>query len=221
MVKYVVIMGDIVESKKMDDRKVFQNKLKLLLEQVNEKYSDCIVSEFIISLGDAFQGVLKLEASTMHMIHFLSANVHPYKIRFGVGIGEVHTDIDRMYSLGMDGPAFHFAREAIVMVKQLEGMNNVAKNSVRIECEDVQGVMVYNAVLSGLYLIESNWTERQRELVLFKYFNKLNQVAIAKEFNISQAAVQKKLKNGDALMFELYSTLVDEYIHRGGKNDSL
>lgn len=53
--KYVAIIGDIVNSKKVNKRGIIQQKFKGVLADINVKYSEDIASKFTINLGDGFQ----------------------------------------------------------------------------------------------------------------------------------------------------------------------
>ena len=55
---YIAIIGDIKNSKELEDRKNIQVKLKTVLNEVNEKYKLVISAKFMITLGDEFQGLL-------------------------------------------------------------------------------------------------------------------------------------------------------------------
>ena len=66
--KYVAIIGDIVDSKQIKDRKVIQQKFKNVLADINTKYSEDIASKFTITLGDEFQGLLKSRNNIMNII---------------------------------------------------------------------------------------------------------------------------------------------------------
>jgi hypothetical protein len=57
---YCAVIGDLIDSKKIkpEERKVLQEKLRLLLERVNNDYSSYIAANFLITLGDEFQGLL-------------------------------------------------------------------------------------------------------------------------------------------------------------------
>ena len=55
---YVAIIGDIIDSKKIKNRNEVQQKLKHVLSKINQSYDDIIAANFIISLGDEFQGLL-------------------------------------------------------------------------------------------------------------------------------------------------------------------
>ena len=67
-VPYIAIIGDIVNSKKLDDRNAVQINLKSLLKRINEKYTEDIASNFMITLGDEFQGLLKCGNNVMNII---------------------------------------------------------------------------------------------------------------------------------------------------------
>ena len=53
--RYIAIIGDIKDSKKLNDRKKIQEKLQKVLNEVNQKYYEDISSNFMITLGDEFQ----------------------------------------------------------------------------------------------------------------------------------------------------------------------
>ena len=48
---YLAIIGDLVDSKKIIDREMIQNNLVAVLVYINEKYSQFIISKFLIKLG--------------------------------------------------------------------------------------------------------------------------------------------------------------------------
>ena len=48
--------------------------------------------------------------------------LHPTKIRFGVGVGNITTQIQKMNIQEMDGPAFHLARKAIEQLAKEKAM---------------------------------------------------------------------------------------------------
>ena len=84
--KYVAIIGDIVDSKKIKDRKAMQQKFKNLLTDINMKYSEDIASKFTIILGDEFQGLLKNRSHIMKIICEIEMAMTPIELRFGMVI---------------------------------------------------------------------------------------------------------------------------------------
>ncbi len=54
-----------------------------------------IASDFMITLGDEFQGLLTSGFHLVQIIDYIERSLFPIKLRFGVGIGEIHTEIKR------------------------------------------------------------------------------------------------------------------------------
>lgn len=57
-VPFIVVIGDICGSKHLNNRKEIQDKLREILNKINNKYKLDIVAKFVITLGDEFQGLL-------------------------------------------------------------------------------------------------------------------------------------------------------------------
>ena len=117
---YIAIIGDVKNSRNIKERKEFQNKLNEILNEINKIYSDSIASNFTITLGDEFQGLLYSGKNVMNIIQYIKKESYPVKIRFGVGIGAITTDIDSNISIGADGPGYYKARDSIEQLKILE-----------------------------------------------------------------------------------------------------
>ena len=56
--QYIAIIGDIKNSRKIDNRKEVQTKLNGVLDEINQTYCEEIAAGFLITLGDEFQGLL-------------------------------------------------------------------------------------------------------------------------------------------------------------------
>ena len=195
---YIAVIGDIRDSKKIKQRSEVQRKLKSILEEINEKYYGDIVSKFMITLGDEFQGLLCKGSNTMDIILEIERKMYPVKIRFGVGIGAITTDINKEMPIGADGPGYYNARKAIDFMKDNEKKKQTNTADIRIEVEgDNQGTTIMiNAILSLLTVIKDSWTDRQREIIWDMLEHQDKQVDVAERFNIKQPAVQKSLSKG-------------------------
>ena len=110
---YVAIIGDLVRSRQIRDRNAVQCQLQAALDQVNKKYADQIAANFLITLGDEFQGILQEPGCLMPILSDIADAIRPVQVRFGVGIGELTTEVNRNAAIGADGPAFYRARSAI------------------------------------------------------------------------------------------------------------
>ena len=195
---YVAIIGDIKESKKINNRNEIQKKLIQVLEEINLKYDTDISSKFIITLGDEFQGLLCNGANTLRIISEIERKMYPIKIRFGVGVGTITTEVNKEMSLGADGPGYYKARNAIEYLKDNEKRNqkNTADIRFEVESENQSTTIMLNTILSLLTAIKDLWSDRQREIIWDMLEHQDGQVDVAKRLKIKQPAVQKSLAKG-------------------------
>lgn len=114
---YLTLIGDIVDSKQVARRADLQKRLALALRKINERKPPP-VSPYTITLGDEFQAVYKNADTLFPDLFSILAEIHPVEARFGVGVGALTTPLNPKQALGMDGPAFHRAREAITVLKK-------------------------------------------------------------------------------------------------------
>ncbi len=196
---YIAIIGDIKNSKELEDRKNIQVKLKTVLNEVNEKYKLVISAKFMITLGDEFQGLLCSGDRALEIIEEIQRQMHPVEIRFGIGIGQITTEINSEMAIGADGPGYYKAREAIEILKHSEQKNKTQAADIRIEVENDEHsiAVMLNTIFSLIAVIQNNWSKRQREIVwTFEKYGG-SQLECAKRLNISQSSVQRSLINGN------------------------
>jgi len=194
----IAIIGDIKDSRRITNRNEVQKKLKVVLDEISEKYNNDISSKFNITLGDEFQGLLCEGANTMKIITEIERKMHPIKIRFGVGIGEITTDIDKEMSIGADGPGYYKAREAIDYLKENERRKSTYSTDIKFETESNNKAFLrlINTILVLLTVIKDSWTDRQREIIWDMLEHQDTQAEVANRLNIQQPTVQKSLAIG-------------------------
>lgn len=205
----IAIIGDIVSSKQLNQRFEIQKKLKIVLDDINDLYSKEIASKFMITLGDEFQGLLKCGNHVIHIISEIEAKMYPVKIRFGIGLGEITTDINPDIPLGADGPAYHYARNAIEYLKENEKKSKALKADIKIVTKDVNdsAIILINSILSLGNVIKSKWTNRQREVIYDYLKHADSQKKVAERLGITQSSVQKSLAGSD---YYSYKEAMDE-----------
>lgn len=195
---YIAIIGDIKDSKKLNNRNEVQKKLKGILDDINREYYNDIYSRFTITLGDEFQGLLFNGSNCMNILSEIERKMYPVKLRIGIGIGDITTDINRELSIGADGPAYYMARTAIVRLKENENKKQTNPADMRIEidgnCEIL--TMTINTILSLMTVIKDSWTDRQREVIWDMLEHQDSQLKAAKRLGISQSAIQQNLSGG-------------------------
>ncbi len=195
---YIAIIGDIKESKKLSNRSEVQKKLNIVLEDINKKYTKDISSKFIITLGDEFQGLLCNGANTMNILSEIERRMYPVKIRFGVGVGEITTDVNKEMSIGADGPGYYKARTAIEYLKEDEKrkQTNAADIRFEIDGDNQASTIMINTILSLMTVIKETWSDRQREIIWDMLEHQDSQLDVARRLAIKQPSVQKSLSKG-------------------------
>ena len=205
---YIAIIGDMKNSRIMNDRNSVQNELKNILIGVNDKYSKDISAKFMITLGDEFQGLLHDGGHVMHIIEEIQREMHPVEIRFGIGVGPITTEINFEMAIGADGPGYYKARQAIEFLEKDERKNMTHASDIRIEVDgdNEDAVAVMNTVLSLLTVVKANWTDRQREIIRDTMKYQDSQAKSAGRLKVAQSSIQRGLKSGN---FYVYIDAID------------
>ncbi|MDD3833054.1 MAG: SatD family protein [Oscillospiraceae bacterium] len=196
---YLAVIGDIKKSRKLHDRKETQNKMQEVLTLVNKKYSQDIESDFMITLGDEFQGLLNNGKNIINIILEIEQKMGPVNIRFGIGIGEITTGINRNMPLGADGPAYHNARKVVEFIKNLENKQGTYETSIMISAQEDNDSLdsLLNVIFSLCSTIKKSWTARQREIISAYMECDYNQHKAAAKLGIKQSGVSRALLNAD------------------------
>ena len=183
--RVVTVIGDLVASKAMPKRAVFQRRLTKVLEQTSAAAS-ALASPYTITLGDEFQAVYRTADSLFVDIVKIMADIHPVRARFAIGVGDLTTRINAERALGMDGPAFHQAREALTALKA-EG------RLWRIAGDDPKAWVLSKHVLNLLSHHVGGWT-RNRLLVLAGLLNDQAVKDVEDSLEISRVAIYKNIR---------------------------
>ncbi len=201
---FAAVRGYIKDTRKLENRKEVQKRLQKVLDRLNRKYEEDIVSSYLITLGDEFQGLLCSGKNILNMINEIKMEMYPVRLRFGIGFGTITTDIRREMALGADGPGYYRAREAVEVLKEREKKNRPvpADLCLKMEEEDRDKEVLLNTVFDLLYVVEEGWTERQREIIWDMLVYGDGQQNTAARLSISQPTVQKALAAGSYYTYE-------------------
>lgn len=186
--QYLVLIGDIVHSRNVNDRNAVQRKFSSACARLNvEAEQLSLASPLTITLGDEFQAVFKNSARLWECILRLEAVMAPLEIRFAVGVGAISTPLKSDSAMGMDGPAFYAARAAMEQLKKMGGRYRIAglaDNEVFI-----------NAVLDLLGRNRMKW-RASRVLILASLLQGKNASEISKLTKTSEQAVYRNIRDG-------------------------
>ena len=194
---YFAVIGDIVHSRQLQDRYVAQEQLKDILSRFNREYHKMIASNFTITLGDEFQGLLSDGAKLIEILDRLKYLMDPVDLRVGIGLGGISTAIDQAISIGADGPAFWHAREAIEAIHK-DNAYGVAK--VRAVSNDHKTIMdLLNESMTLCDFVESQWSSVQalfmRTYILtYGYRTDIPQTDLAEQFKVSKQAMNTRIQ---------------------------
>jgi hypothetical protein len=201
MSNYLVLIGDIKASKDIEgeERQSVQKKMSQVLKGLN-KNENGLISPYTITLGDEFQAVFDdIENIFIDMLKILSV-LYPVKVRFSLAVGEIDTSINSNKAIGMDGPAFHKAREGIEQLKKSGFLFNVHVTGLEPS--------IMNIMNGGLQLLSEelqSW-EKQRFKILYMYKEGLDYKAISEKLGIHPSTFYKNKKAGMFDVFDLLST---------------
>ena len=200
---YIAIIGDMIDSKDIANRFEGQQQLKACLDKLNKKYQAVLASKFSITLGDEFQGLLMAEAPLFQMIDEINQSMEGINLRFGIGLGKILTDINPEVSLGADGPAYWYAREAINHIHQ---KNDYGNTQLAVRMDEKEGEEVINSLLAASEAIKASWRDSQKVLLqtlleLGIYEERFEQQALAQALQLNSSALSKRLKSSSIKVY--------------------
>ena len=181
----ICVIGDLVASREIDERRVFQEKLGKFLRSIDRSHT---ISPYTITLGDEFQAVYADPSELFADLICIQSFTYPIRVRFGIGVGELTTRINDRNALGMDGPAFLGAREAITTLKKsgryyrVEGLSGLAAIGVNLSLDLVSH-------------LSATWKENRLKITAALLEGK-RPLKIAEAMVISDSAVYKNIDAG-------------------------
>ncbi len=185
--KKIALIGDIVDSKKIKNRSELQKKLLKLFNKINSG-SENLISPYTITLGDEFQALYNKPDELFQDICQILIAIHPEKARFSIGIGELTTKVNTKQSIGMDGPAFYFARTGL----------NELKNTYHLftlNADESENLELAKQSLFLISHISYNWSLTRLKILCMLYEGKPVK-EISKKLKITDKAVYKNIDSG-------------------------
>ena len=184
---HIVIIGNIIASKEIIDRLNFQKKLTEVLVKPNQAYYNSMISPLTPTIGDEFQAVLWEATNLFKIIALIKRDLPEISLRYGIGLGKIDTEINSQSAIGMDGPAFHFARKSVEFARK-EG------KIYHFNCEDQNLQDRINVMLNWLDITLKKWTQQRKE-IYYQYSEKKTQREIAQMMGITQPAISQNVSD--------------------------
>lgn len=217
-VRRATLIGDIVESRNVDDRDILQGSLEAALSLVNGTLKPA--QPLQVTLGDEFQAnfddiTTAVNASLLLRLQLLKdAGVES---RYGIGFGLVTVYEQERAPFSQDGPGWWAARDAIKLAAELEGRAYTAyartqfKRSGQAAGEQASEGEMVNGFLLCRDAMVTAMSPRGQRLLLGRLLRR-QQADLAAEEGISQSAVSQNLASSGAYAVEaafFYSQLLE------------
>ncbi|SDM31965.1 SatD family protein [Halarsenatibacter silvermanii] len=195
--KNIVIIGDIINSKKINNREEAQQKVKSVISDVNRKYQDQLVTPFELTLGDEFFGVLSGHEVILDLLQYIDIQFSEIAIRYGIGYGESKSN--------KKGQGYKNALKAVETAK---------KNKFKVHyLAEEQESIFFNIISLTLHLyfrILSNLNNRQQYIV-YQLVRGETQKKIAETLDTSQSSISQSLNRINwrllSKVYELYKDI--------------
>jgi hypothetical protein len=181
----IALIGDVVASKGLPQRGAFQRRLGRILAETSSS-AQHLASPYTITLGDEFQAVYRKADLLFADIFGIMAEIHPVRARIALGVGALTTRINPTQALGMDGPAFHLAREALNALKE-------DRRLLRIVGQPGEAWILANHIMNFISHQVEGWS-RNRLLVTAGLLRGLPVKQIEEGLQISRVAVYKNIR---------------------------
>lgn len=186
---YVALIGDIRGSRELEARSDVQKEFERVVDSLNDHVpTDSIASRFTVTTGDEFQVLLTGAAEAVEAAVSASDRFHPARLRFGIGRGELDTEVNPDQAIGMDGPCFHRAREAIDAARADGAWLRVGGWPNALDERS-------NSLFDLVQCVREDWTDRQAQFAR-ALIEEGTQKRVADRFDVSKSTVSESLSAG-------------------------
>lgn len=181
---YVVLIGDVVESRELPDRAQAQERLRAAIDTYNDRHGSALAAPLKLTGGDEMKTILQDPAAAVDVIGPLSEELHPISLAWGMGRGPIETAWTEDVG-ALDGPCFHRARRAVEGASQA-GVWAQARGFSEVDDQ------VLSALLRLIGRMRDAWTETQRKYI--RSVRDRNQRETAHAFGVTEGAVSGSLR---------------------------
>lgn len=184
---HFVLLVDVMQSSKMQDRQALSVSLGEALVALNRQFEQYLLAPFEITRGDEVAAVLTSAQPLYGITRALSDYLHPVKFRLVLCFGELTAGLETRRSTVIDGPAFY---QAANMMRQLKRSCRFVSLSTQAEHID----SVLQSMMNMLLWQWSSFTALQQRTVSL-YLLHRNQSAVADLLGRKQQQIQSTLKS--------------------------
>ena len=183
-------MADIISSSKHDG-KLLMKEFNKLVETINCRYADQILSPLTITLGDEFQAIIRSPQDALELLicwEELSIRMGlSFKVRHVVLEGKLDTPINPKIAYKMLGPGLTSAREKLGSLKSSEHRFYIEFSS------KAKSKLLNNAFIIYEELI-ANWHQERDYSIASEYFVAQDYKIVADKLGRNRSLIWKREK---------------------------
>lgn len=187
---YIILMGDIIKSSEQNQA-LLMSDFQEVIQSINSKYADKLLSPLTITLGDEFQGIIKNPTVAVALIIDLEEMIlkthKSLKIRYVCHEGTIETPINPSIAHGMLGSGLTYARKQIEYLKK-------AKKRFAFSLKDDNLSNIYNNAFIVFDAILQHWKADDVPIVTL-FLEGLDYKAVANKLNKNRSLLWKREKN--------------------------
>ncbi len=191
---YAVITGEVADSRKISQSKLGKvpDMIRKVIDRVNSNLEDSGKLEFEIIRMDEFLCMSKDVPASLQTLLMLASNFRSLSqhelglktgLRLSMGIGPVELNKEQLRE--SDGTAFRIADEGLRKMKRNQRLV-IASTDDQVNEELIVACGFMDILLH-------DWSDEQAE-ALFMCLSVMNQMSISEKLDISQPAVNRRLK---------------------------
>lgn len=158
---YAALIIDLVDSRGYTTEKR-EHIQKYIIESttvLNNYFAPDLKHPMDFSAGDEIQGLFYSPQAAYLYYRLFSICIHPISIRAGIGVGELTVQIPDKGTTSQDGPAYHYARNAINNADSSKGYPVLFFSKMSSD-------ITINTIIGGAATIISEQSTRQNQLML-------------------------------------------------------
>lgn len=197
-----VVLGDVVQSREIEDRTQFRTTLSEACDSVNDRFDDVNAPFQLLKGVDELGAVLASVANIYEVVKTLFDALYPHRLRVAVVLGEIDVGEETGVVSEMDGPAFHRTDSLLDQLEASELLFEMQTGRDRFD-------LAVSDEINLLLARRQQWTDRQHEIIS-SYEQYENQYEVADQLGITQQAVSATLQQASWSMLRQ----VEERLHR-------
>ena len=175
----IVITLDVINSKK---NTTFTSSVREKVATIEQGVFEFPLS---VSRGDEIQGVLLPGADLGKVLRVIRYELLPFKLRIGVGLGQIEIPEDSRTSWDLSGDAFFYARDCV------DELEKAKRTAISFSSKHEALNLPMNTILELMNVIISDWTKTQFMYVLlyeqYGTFEKVSDVLGVSSQNVHKA----------------------------------